>query len=50
MAVTLRFLAVGIARRDLQHARQERILATGASLVVLLIVTVIYNDIARLLR
>ena len=40
----------GIARRDLSVRVKERILMTGASLVVLLMVTVIYNDIARLLR
>jgi regulator of sigma E protease len=40
----------GIARRDLSTRVKERILMTGASLVVLLMVTVIYNDIARLLR
>lgn len=40
----------GIARRDLSVRVKERILMTGASLVVLLMVTVIYNDILRLLR
>jgi regulator of sigma E protease len=40
----------GLARRDLSPRVKERILMTGASLVVLLMVTVIYNDIARLFR
>jgi regulator of sigma E protease len=40
----------GIARRDLSARVKERILITGAALIVLLMVTVIYNDIARLLR
>lgn len=39
-----------IARRDLSARVKERVLMTGVSLVVLLMVTVIYNDIARLVR
>jgi regulator of sigma E protease len=40
----------GLARRDLSVTVKERILMVGAALIVLLMVTVIYNDIARLLR
>jgi regulator of sigma E protease len=40
----------GVARRDLSMRVKERILMAGAALIVLLMVTVIYNDIARLLR
>jgi regulator of sigma E protease len=40
----------GLARRDLSVRIKERILMAGAALIVLLMVTVIYNDIARLLR
>lgn len=40
----------GIARRDLSARVKEGVLMTGVSLVVLLMVTVIYNDIARILR
>ena len=40
----------GLARRDLSLAIKERILMAGAALIVLLMVTVIYNDIARLMR
>jgi regulator of sigma E protease len=40
----------GLARRDLSARIKERILMAGAALIVLLMVTVIYNDIARLLR
>jgi regulator of sigma E protease len=40
----------GIARRDLSGRVKERILIAGAAVMVLLMVTVIYNDIARLLR
>jgi regulator of sigma E protease len=40
----------GLARRDLSVAIKERILMAGAALIVLLMVTVIYNDIARLMR
>jgi len=40
----------GLARRDMSMRVKERILMVGAALIVLLMVTVIYNDIARLLR
>jgi regulator of sigma E protease len=40
----------GLARRDLSVRVKERILVAGATLMVLLMVTVIYNDIARLMR
>jgi regulator of sigma E protease len=40
----------GVSRRDLSAAVKERILMAGAALIMLLMVTVIYNDIARLLR
>lgn len=40
----------GLARRDLSMRVKERILMAGAALIVALMVTVIYNDIARLLR
>jgi regulator of sigma E protease len=40
----------GLARRDLSLRVKERILMAGAAVIVLLMVTVIYNDIARLLR
>lgn len=40
----------GVSRRDLSARIKERILMAGAALIVLLMVTVIYNDIARLLR
>jgi regulator of sigma E protease len=40
----------GLARRDLSMRVKERILMAGAAVIVLLMVTVIYNDIARLLR
>jgi regulator of sigma E protease len=40
----------GIARRDLSVRVKERILVAGATLMVLVMVTVIYNDIARLIR
>jgi regulator of sigma E protease len=40
----------GTARRDLSIRMKERILLAGAAVIVLLMVTVIYNDIARLLR
>jgi regulator of sigma E protease len=39
-----------LARRDFSMRVKERILMAGAALIVLLMVTVIYNDIARLLR
>lgn len=40
----------GIARRDLSLRVKERILTAGAVAIVLLMVTVIFNDITRLLR
>jgi regulator of sigma E protease len=40
----------GLARRDLSMKVKERILMVGAVLIVLLMVTVIYNDILRLFR
>ena len=40
----------GLARRDLSVRMKERILVAGATVMVLLMVTVIYNDIARLIR
>lgn len=40
----------GIARRDLSLRVKERIAMAGAALILLLMVTVLYNDIARLLR
>jgi regulator of sigma E protease len=40
----------GIARRDLSIKVKERILTAGAVAIVLLMVTVIFNDISRLLR
>jgi len=40
----------GVARRDLSVKVKERILLAGAALIAVLMVTVIYNDIARLLR
>ena len=40
----------GLARRDLSVRVKERILVAGATVMVLLMVTVIYNDIARLMR
>lgn len=40
----------GIARRDLSLRVKERMLTAGAVAIVLLMVTVIFNDIARLLR
>jgi regulator of sigma E protease len=40
----------GVARRDLSIKVKERILLAGAALIIMLMVTVIYNDIARLLR
>jgi regulator of sigma E protease len=40
----------GIARRDLSDKVKERILIAGAAVIAMLMVTVIYNDIARLLR
>jgi regulator of sigma E protease len=40
----------GLIRRDLSVRAKERILLAGAALIVLLMVTVIYNDISRLMR
>jgi regulator of sigma E protease len=40
----------GLIRRDLSIRAKERILLAGAALIVLLMVTVIYNDISRLMR
>jgi regulator of sigma E protease len=40
----------GLARRDLSVRVKERILMAGAAVMVVLMVTVIYNDIARILR
>ena len=40
----------GISRRDLSLRVKERILTAGAVMMVLLMVTVIFNDVARLLR
>ncbi len=40
----------GLSRRDLSMRVKERMLMAGAAVLVLLMVTVIYNDVARLLR
>ena len=40
----------GVARRDLSIRMKERIAMAGAALILLLMVTVLYNDIARILR
>ena len=40
----------GVARRDLSLRIKERMLMAGAAMIVLLMVTVIFNDISRLLR
>ena len=40
----------GLIRRELSMKIKERILLAGAALIVLLMVTVIYNDIMRILR
>lgn len=40
----------GLARRNLSVRMKERILVAGATVMVLLMATVIYNDIARLMR
>ena len=40
----------GVARRDLSVRVKERVLIAGAALIVLLMVTVIYNDVMRLIR
>ncbi len=40
----------GVSRRDFSIKVKERILFAGFALIMLLMVTVIYNDVARLLR
>jgi regulator of sigma E protease len=40
----------GIARRDMSVRAKERFAMVGAAFIVLLMVTVIYNDIARIVR
>jgi regulator of sigma E protease len=40
----------GLVRRDLSNRAKERILLAGAALIVLMMVTAIYNDISRLMR
>jgi regulator of sigma E protease len=40
----------GLSRRDLSMRVKERILTVGAVAIVLLMVTVIFNDVSRLLR
>ena len=40
----------GVTRRDLSVRVKERILIAGSALIVLLMVTVIYNDVMRLFR
>ncbi len=40
----------GVTRRDLSVRVKERILLAGAALIVMLMVTVIYNDVMRLFR
>jgi regulator of sigma E protease len=40
----------GLARRDLSMRVKERILLAGAAFIVLLLATVIYNDVMRLFR
>ena len=40
----------GIARRDFSIKVKERILFAGFAMIMLLMVTVIYNDVARLFR
>jgi regulator of sigma E protease len=40
----------GLARRDLSIRVKERILMAGAAVMVLLMVTVVYNDIVRIMR
>lgn len=42
--------AEGLARRDFSVRVKERILMAGAAVIVLLMVTVLYNDFLRLLR
>jgi regulator of sigma E protease len=43
-------LLEGVARRDLSVRVKERVTMVGAALILLLMVTVLYNDIARILR
>jgi regulator of sigma E protease len=40
----------GVARRDMIARAKERIAMVGAALILALMVTVIYNDIARIIR
>jgi regulator of sigma E protease len=40
----------GVARRDMSSRAKERIAMVGAALILALMVTVIYNDIARMIR
>jgi regulator of sigma E protease len=40
----------GVSRREMSSRLKERILLAGAAFVVLLMVTVIYNDVMRLVR
>lgn len=43
-------LLEGVARRDMSARVKERIMMAGAVLILLLMVTVLYNDVARILR
>jgi regulator of sigma E protease len=40
----------GVARRDMSVRAKERFAMVGAAMIVLLMVTVLYNDIARIIR
>ncbi len=40
----------GVSRRDMSVKVKERVAMVGAALILLLMVTVIYNDIARMIR
>jgi regulator of sigma E protease len=40
----------GLTRRELSERVKERVLFAGVALMAVLMVTVIYNDVARLLR
>ncbi len=40
----------GLARRDMSFKLKERILLAGVALILLLMVTVIFNDVTRLLK
>ncbi len=40
----------GVSRRDFSIKVKERILFAGFALIMMLMVTVIYNDVARLFR